>query len=47
MDDGHHRIMGLMVTTIKTLERPAEKLSFLVRTTMDFGFLLLWVLKNG
>ena len=46
MDDGHHRIVGIMGTTVERLEIPVEKWSFLVRTMVDFGF-LLWVLKNG
>ena len=41
MVDRHHRIMGIMVTTVEILERPMEKCIFLVRTTVDFGFLLL------
>ena len=37
MVDGHHRIMGM----VERLERPTEKWSFLIRTIVDFGFLLM------
>ena len=46
MADGHNRIMGIIVKIVERLETPTEKWSFLVQTTVYFGFLLL-VLKNG
>ena len=42
MFDENHRIMGI----VERLERPAKKWSFLIRTTMAFGFLLM-VPNNG